>query len=227
MSHHDIETITLKAADGHVLDAALVKPTGKPRGGIVVIQEIFGVTRHIRDVAHQYADAGYLAVAPALFDRVRKNADVPYADVPAGLALMQQLKPEQTLLDMKAAIDAVSSAGKVGMVGYCWGGTMTWLAACHLPGVTPLTAGVSYYGGGLPRFLDRTPKCPVMFHFGERDAHIPMSDVEQVKKAYPLGMYYTYPADHGFNCTDRPMYDAASAKLAYDRSLEFFHRHVG
>jgi carboxymethylenebutenolidase len=227
MSHHDIETITLKAADGHVLDAALVKPTGKPRGGIVVIQEIFGVTRHIRDVAHQYADAGYLAVAPALFDRVQRNADVPYADVPAGLALMQQLKPEQTLLDMKAAIDAVSSAGKVGMVGYCWGGTMAWLAACHLPGVTPLTAGVSYYGGGLPRFLDRTPKCPVMFHFGERDAHIPLSDVEQVKTAYPLGMYYTYPADHGFNCTDRPMYDAASAKLAYDRSLEFFHRHVG
>jgi carboxymethylenebutenolidase len=227
MSHHDIATITLKAADGHVLDAVLVQPAGKPRGGVVVIQEIFGVTRHIRDVAHQYADAGYLAVAPALFDRVRKNADVPYADVPAGLALMQQLKPEQTLLDMKAAIDAVSSAGKVGLVGYCWGGTMAWLAACHLPGVTPLTAGVSYYGGGLTRFLDRTPKCPVMFHFGERDAHIPISDVEQVKTAYPLGMYYTYPADHGFNCTDRPMYDAASAKLAYDRSLEFFHRHVG
>jgi carboxymethylenebutenolidase len=227
MSHHDIATITLKAADGHVLDAALVKPAGKPRGGVVVIQEIFGVTRHVRDVAHQYADAGYLAVAPALFDRVQKNADVPYADVPAGLALMQQLKPEQTLLDMKAAIDAVSSAGKVGMVGYCWGGTMTWLAACHLPGVTSLAAGVSYYGGGLTRFLDRTPKCPVMFHFGERDAHIPMSDVEQVKTAYPLGMYYTYPADHGFNCTDRPMYDAASAKLAYDRSLEFLHRHVG
>jgi carboxymethylenebutenolidase len=227
MTHHRIETVPLKAADGHVLQAALVRPEGRARGGVVIVQEIFGVTAHIRAVAHQYADAGYLAVAPALFDRVLRGADVPYADVPAGFALMQQLKPEQTLLDLKAAIDAVAGAGKVGMVGYCWGGTMTYLAACHLPGVTPLAAGVSYYGGRLPALLDRTPKCPVMFHFGEKDAHIPASDVEQVKKAYPLGLYYTYPADHGFNCTDRPSYDAPSATLAYDRTLEFLHRHVG
>jgi carboxymethylenebutenolidase len=223
MSHHDIETVQLKAADGHVLDAALVRPTGKPRGGVVVIQEIFGVTRHIRDVAHRYADAGYLAIAPAMFDRVEKNVDVPYSDIPTGFGYMQKMKPEQTLLDMKAAIDAVATAGKVGMVGYCWGGTMTYLAGCHLP----LAAGVSYYGGRLPALLDRTPKCPLMFHFGEKDAHIPMSDVEQVKKAYPLGLYYTYPADHGFNCNDRASYDAASAQLAFDRSIEFLHRHVG
>lgn len=227
MSHHATENVQLKAADGHVLDAVLVKPDGKPRGGVVVIQEIFGVTSHIRDVAHQYAAQGYLAIAPAMFDRVQKNVDIPYADVPAGVALMQKAKPELALLDMKAAIDAVSSAGKVGIVGYCWGGRMVYLASCHLPGVTSLTAGVSYYGGGLPSLLDRTPKCPVMFHFGEKDAHIPMADVEQVKKAYPLGLYYTYPADHGFNCTDRPMYDAPSATLALDRSVEFLRRHVG
>jgi carboxymethylenebutenolidase len=227
MSDLEIESVPLKAADGHVLDAALVRPAGRPRGGVVVIQEIFGVTRHIRDVARQYADAGYLAIAPALFDRVQKHADIPYSDIPAGFAIMQKLRIEQVLLDVKAAIDAVAAPGKVGMVGYCWGGTVTYVAACHLPGVTPLTAAVSYYGGRLPQYLDRTPKCPVMFHFGEKDEHIPMSDVEQVKKAYPLGLYYTYPADHGFNCTDRPMYDPPSAKLAFDRSLEFFHRHVG
>jgi carboxymethylenebutenolidase len=227
MSHHASETVQLKAADGHVLDAYLVKPEGKPRGGVVVIQEIFGVTSHIRDVAHQYAAQGFLAIAPAMFDRLQKNVDIPYADVPAGVALMQKAKAESALLDMKAAIDAVSSAGKVGIVGYCWGGRMVYLAACHLAGVTSLAAGVSYYGGGLPSLLDRTPKCPVMFHFGEKDAHIPMSDVDQVKKAYPLGLYYTYPADHGFNCTDRAMYDAASASLAFDRSVEFLHRNVG
>jgi carboxymethylenebutenolidase len=217
------DTVELKAIDGHRLAACRVAPAGKPRGGIVVVQEIFGVNRHIRAVAGQYAAAGYLAIAPALFDRVQRGADVPYADAAAGLAIRQQLKTEQTLLDLKAAIDAANVAGKVGMVGYCWGGTLTYVAACHLS----LAAGVAYYGGGLPRFLDHTPKCPVMFHFGERDSHIPPADVEQVKKAYPLGHYYLYPAEHGFNCSERPSFEPACAKLALERSLDFFHRHVG
>lgn len=217
------DTVELKAADGHRLAACRVTPARKPRGGIVVVQEIFGVNRHIRAVAEQYAAAGYLAIAPALFDRVERGADVPYTDVAAGFAIRQRLKTEQTLLDLKAAIDAVAVAGKVGMVGYCWGGTMTYVAACHLS----LAAGVVYYGGGLPKVLDRTPKCPVMFHFGERDAHVPPADVEQVKQAYPLGHYYLYPADHGFNCTERPAYEPESAKLALERSLDFLHRHVG
>ncbi|HXQ63539.1 MAG TPA: dienelactone hydrolase family protein [Steroidobacteraceae bacterium] len=216
-------TIQLKAADGHVLDAWRVAPGGKARGGIVVVQEIFGVTRHIENVAREYATAGYLAIAPALFDRVQRRADIPYADSPAGRALMQSLKREQTLLDLKAAIDAVAAAGKVGMVGYCWGGTMTYVAACHLS----IAASVAYYGGGLTQLLERTPRCPMMFHFGDRDTHIPLSDVEKVKKAYPLGHYYMYPAAHGFNCSDRASYDAASAQLALGRSLDFFHRHVG
>jgi carboxymethylenebutenolidase len=217
------DTVELKAVDGHRLEACRVAPAGKPRGGIVVVQEIFGVNHHIRAVTAQYAAAGYLAVAPALFDRVERHADVPYADVARGRAIREQLKTEQALLDLKAAIDAVAGAGKVGMVGYCWGGTLTYVAACHLA----LAAGVVYYGGGLPKVLDRTPKCPLMLHFGERDAHIPLADVEQVKKAYPLGHYYLYPAEHGFNCSERPSFEPASAALALQRSLDFLHRHVG
>jgi carboxymethylenebutenolidase len=223
MSQPTPDNVQLKTADGHLLDAFRQGPTAKPRGGIVVVQEIFGVNRHIQSVVRAYADAGYQAIAPALFDRVERHADVPYTDVAAGVALKGRLKPGQALLDLKAAIDAVSPAGKVGMVGYCWGGTLTYAAACHLP----LAAGVAYYGGGMTGLLERTPKCPLMFHFGEHDASIPLTDVERVKKAYPLGHYYLYPAGHGFNCTERASFDAPSASLALERSLDFFRRHVG
>ena len=217
------ETVRLKAADGHVLDAVRVHPAGKPRGGVVIVQEIFGITPHVAAVAHQYALAGFLAIAPALFDRAEKGALIPYTDSAAGLAVVEKLKPEQTLLDLKAAIDSVAGAGKVGMVGFCWGGTLTFLAACHLP----IAAGVAYYGGGIAKLLERSPKAPVMFHFGENDTHIPVKDVEKIKKAYPMGHYYLYPAGHGFNCTDRASFDAPSAALALQRSLDFLHRHVG
>ena len=217
------DTVELKAVDGHRLEACRVRPAGKVRGGIVVVQEIFGLNGHIRAVAEEYGRQGYLAVAPALFDRVERKADIAYADPAAGRALRERMKTEQTLLDLKAAIDVAATAGKVGMVGYCWGGMLTYIAACHLA----LAAGVAYYGGGLTRFLDRTPKCPVMFHFGEQDAHIPLTDVEQVKKAYPLGHYYLYPAGHGFNCSERSSYEPQSARLALERSLDFLHRHVG
>jgi carboxymethylenebutenolidase len=223
MSQPTSDNVQLKTVDGHLLDAFRQSPTAKPRGGIVVVQEIFGVNRHIESVVRQYADAGYQSIAPALFDRVLRHADVPYTDVAAGVALKGRLKPEQALLDLKAAIDAVSPAGKVGMVGYCWGGTLTYAAACHLP----LAAGIAYYGGGMTGLLERTPKCPLMFHFGEQDASIPLTDVERVKKAYPLGHYYLYPAGHGFNCTERASFDAPSARLALERSLDFFRRHVG
>ena len=223
MTEPTSETVRLKAADGHALDAYRVTPARKPRGGIVVVQEIFGVTSHIEHVARQYAEAGYLAIAPALFDRAERQANIPYTDSPTGFAVVQKIKPELTLLDLKAAIDAVAGAGKVGMVGFCWGGTLTFAAACHLP----LAAGVAYYGGGITKLLERTPKCPVMFHFGEHDTHIPLKDVEKVKKAYPMGHYYVYPAGHGFNCTDRASHDAPNAALALERSLDFFHRHVG
>jgi carboxymethylenebutenolidase len=213
----------LTAADGHRLDAYVVSPSGSPRGGVVVIQEIFGVTRHIREVADRYAAAGYETIAPALFDRVEKHVDVPYTEIARGIGYMQAVKMDQVILDVRAAIDAVAKAGKVGIVGYCWGGTIAYVAAARLT----LAAAVSYYGGGTTHFLAEKPKAPVMYHYGELDTHIPLAAVEQVKAADPQGIFYLYPADHGFNCTDRASYEPASAKLAFERSLEFFKKHLG
>ena len=215
--------VELAAADGHRLSAYLAEPQLKPRGGIVVIQEIFGVTRHIRAVADQYAAAGFLAIAPALFDRVERNVDVPYTDMAKGFGYVQALNNEQVLLDVQAAIERVRAAGKVGVVGFCWGGTVAYLAAAR----TKIDAAVAYYGGGINRHAAEKPQVPVMFHFGEKDKHIPQSAVAEIKAAYPQGIYHLYPADHGFNCTDRASFDPASAKLALERSLEFLHRHVG
>jgi carboxymethylenebutenolidase len=215
--------VDLTANDGHRLSAYLAEPSGKPRGGIVVVQEIFGVTRHIRAVADQYAAAGFLATAPALFDRVERKVDVPYTDMARGFGYMQALNNDEVMLDVQAAIDHVSPAGKVGVVGYCWGGTVAYLAAAR----TKISAAVAYYGGGINRYTAEKPRAPVMFHFGEKDSHIPPSAVEQIEAAYPEGIYHRYPADHGFNCTDRASFEPASAKLALERSLEFLHRHVG
>src|SRR5450631_2275422 len=215
--------IELTAADGHRLSAYLAEPAGKLRGGVVVIQEIFGVNSHIRAVTDQYAAAGFLAVAPALFDRVERNVDVPYTDMQKAFGYMQAMENDKVMLDVQAAIDRVSAAGKIGVVGYCWGGTMAYLAAARLE----IAATVAYYGGGIHNHCAEKPRGPVMFHFGEKDTHIPMSAVEQIKTAYPEGIYHLYPADHGFNCTDRASFDAASAKLALERSLKFLHRNVG
>ena len=215
--------VELTATDGHRLSAYLAEPKAAPRGGIVVIQEIFGVTRHIRAVADQYAAAGFLAVAPALFDRVERNVDVPYTDMAKGFGYMQALNNDQVMLDVQAGIARVRAAGKVAVVGFCWGGTMAYLAAARLN----IDAAVAYYGGGINRYTAEKPRVPVMFHFGEKDAHIPQSVVEEIKSAYPEGVYHLYPADHGFNCTDRASFEPASAKLALERSLEFLHRYIG
>jgi carboxymethylenebutenolidase len=215
--------IGLTASDGHHLSAYEAEPRGKPIGGIVVIQEIFGVTRHIRDVADQYAAAGYVALAPALFDRVERDVDVPYSDVQKGIEYMQAMNIDAVMLDLGAAVERVRSAGKVGVVGYCWGGTLSFLAAARLP----IDAAIAYYGGGIDQQLANQPRVPVMFHYGEQDTHIPLSAVEQVKTAVPQGIFYLYPAGHGFNCTDRASYDPASAKLALARSVEFFRQNLG
>jgi carboxymethylenebutenolidase len=217
------QDIELSASDGHRLSAYISHPTGAPRGGIVVVQEIFGVNRHIRAVTDQYAAAGFTAIAPALFDRVERNVDVPYTDGPKGRKYVQALKTEKVMLDVEAAIHRINAAGKVGVVGYCWGGTLAYLAAARLN----VGAAVVYYGGGIDQNLAEKPRCPIMFHFGERDTHIPMSAVEKVKTEVPEGIVYLYPAGHGFNCTDRESYDPASAKLSLKRSLEFFRQHVG
>jgi carboxymethylenebutenolidase len=188
-----------------------------------VIQEIFGVTRHIRDVAEQFAAAGYLAVAPALFDRVERDVDIPYSDGPKGVGYVKALNSDNVMRDIQAAADLVRPAGKVGVVGYCWGGQMAFLAAARVN----IEAAVAYYGGGISQQLAYIPRVPVMFHFGEKDTHIPPSAVDEIRTAYPRGIYHLYPAQHGFNCTDRASFDAQSAKLAFDRSVEFFHQNVG
>ena len=221
------QTKQLRAIDGFAFGAYEATPSSKPRGGIVVIQEIFGVNSHIRNVADGYAAAGYAAIAPQIFDRVERNVELGYepTDMTRGVEIARgKLKMEQTLQDLQAAIDDAKRFGKVGVVGYCFGGLMAWLAACELNGVS---AVVSYYGGGVASQLDRKPRCPVMMHFGDKDAHIPLSDVDKVRKAHPGVNVNVYAADHGFNCDHRASYDAAAAKLALSRSLEFFAKNTG
>lgn len=215
--------LQLRAKDGHNLSAYMVAPEGKPRGGVVVIQEIFGLNSHIKRVAEQYAALGYLTVAPALFDRVKRNVELPYSDLQSGLDLMMKTTNEGVLADVNAAVDALAHAGRTGMVGFCWGGRVTYLAACRIN----IAAAVCYYGGGIAQLLDEQPKCPIMFHHGERDAFIPASDVAKIRAAVPKGIFHLYPANHGFNCTDRADYDVASARLAFERSSEFFRSHLG
>jgi len=218
-------TLQLRASDGNTLSAYVVRPEGTPRGAIVVVQEIFGVNSHVRRVVEQYAAEGYVAIAPAMFDRFQRDVDLGYdaKGIEQGVALMMRATNASTLADLDAAITTVSHAGRVGMVGYCWGGRSTYLAACH----ANIAAAVVYYGGGLPQLLPDTPRCPVMFHFGERDSHIPLSDVDQVRKANPQGIFHLYPAGHGFNCSERQDFDQLSAQLAFERTIEFFRKHVG
>ena len=218
------EFTTLMARDGHEFRAYLAAPPGAPRGSIVVIQEIFGVNSHIRAVTDSYAAEGYVAIAPSLFDRVRRGIELGYKpeDMQEGRGYVQQLKPDQTLKDVSAALAVVKHSGRVGIVGYCWGGRIAYVAACDLP----VACAVSYYGGGITQVLDQKPKCPVMYHFGERDQHITQADVTKIKAAHPEGIFHIYPADHGFNCDQRASYDAPSAALARKRSLEFFAQYV-
>jgi carboxymethylenebutenolidase len=217
----------LRAVDGFAFGTYQAMPAGRPRGGIVVIQEIFGVNAHIREVCDGYAAAGYAALAPQIFDRVERNIEMGYGpdDMTRGVEIARgKLKMEQTLIDLQAAVDDAKRFGKVGVVGYCFGGMLAWLAACEL---TDVSAANSYYGGGVASQLNRNARCPVMMHFGAKDAHIPLSDVEKVKQAHPEATVHVYDADHGFNCDHRASYDAAAAKLARTRSLEFFAKHVG
>jgi carboxymethylenebutenolidase len=217
--------VTLKSADGFELQAYVAKPAGTPLGAVVVIQEIFGVNSHIRSVADLYATEGYLTIAPEMFDRVQRRFEVGYTPdaMQEGYAIVQKVKREEALLDIEAAIQYVAHAGKVGIVGYCWGGTMAYASACQLNG---LHAAVGYYGGGIIAMKDQTPNIPTLLHFGDLDKHIPVEGVEQVKAAQPTVEVHRYNADHGFNCDQRGSYDQASAELARRRSFDFFKRHL-
>ena len=192
----------------------------------MVLQEIFGVNPHIRSVVDRYADQGYLAIAPALFDRVKPGLELGYDPdgMATGIATMKRTVEGDALNDVAAAITEAAKAGRVGVVGFCWGGTLAYAAATRLDGVA---AAVGYYGGGIAAMLDTKPKVPLMLHFGERDDHIPMSSVEAICKALPDALVYSYPAGHGFNCDARSSYDKASADLALSRTLPFLKDHIG
>jgi carboxymethylenebutenolidase len=220
------QAIELTAGDGFKLAAYRVDPAGKARGGLVVAQEIFGVNRHIQSVCEGFAEDGYAVIAPALFDRYQRGVDLGYTpdDIAKGRELKGRTKIEATLLDVAAARNAVSSSGKVGIVGYCWGGYVAWMTASRLPG---FAGSVPYYGGGMLEAGNEKPKCPVMAHFGERDAVIPVDGVRKLAAAHPEAQVFIYAADHGFNCDQRGSYDAAAAKLARERTLAFLRQHVG
>ncbi|MBN8777754.1 dienelactone hydrolase family protein [Thiomonas arsenitoxydans] len=218
------KTLTLHTADGQTIGAYVAEPTGKPKGGIVVVQEIFGVNAHIRSVADGYAAAGYLAIAPAVFDSVEKNVELGYdqAGMEKGIALVSALGFDRAHASVQAAAKAVATAGKVGVVGYCWGGTIAYLTAIRdgLP-------AVSYYGGRNVQLVGEKTQTPLQFHYGLRDAHISEADREAVRVANPQAEFYVYEADHGFNCDARASFDAAAAQLARERALAFFAKHVG
>jgi len=219
--------IELKAADGHKLAAYRAEPQGKPRGGVVVIQEIFGVNSHIKAVADGYATDGYLVIAPAMFDRAQRGYDTGYSqpEIQAGIAVMQKLDWKQTMLDTDAAVAEAKKAGKVGIVGYCWGGTVCWVAAARLSG---LTCSAPYYGGGMPGFIGEKPRIPTLCHFGELDQSPTLEQSKAIAKAHPEITAHFYPgAGHGFNCDQRGSYHAESAKLARQRTVEFFRKHLG
>lgn len=219
--------IDLKATDGFTFPAYVAEAQGKAKGAVVVLQEIFGVNSHIRDVVDRSAAQGYFAIAPALFERVEKGVDTGYneATMNAGIALkaaVMALPGAGIMQDIQASIDHAASAGagKVGIVGFCFGGLLAWRSACMLTG---LSAAVPYYGGGMVADEEtaRTPKCPVLAHFSDHDHSVPMEGVNAFIKAHPTVEAHIYNADHGFNCDQRGAYNAEAANLAKDRTLAF------
>lgn len=216
------ETIVLKTEDGHKLDAYVAHPEGEAKGGIVLIQEIFGLTGHICSMTEKFAAAGYLTVAPAMFDRNAKSMVLSYEDFDAARAAMDQLDRAQCVLDMKAAVAFASSAGKVGVVGFCWGGAMADLAACH----NLVSAGVSYYGRMTIEWLDLQPACPMLYHYGEVDELIPLQTVETIQRKRKSEVRVWGGADHGFCCEERPSYNKKVSDEALKLTLEFFSEHL-
>lgn len=205
------------------IGAWLAEPVGKPLGGIVVAQEIFGVNAHIRSVVERFAELGYVAIAPAFFDHVETGVELGYdsAGVEAGRRLITEVGIDRAVEDVASAAASIASAGRIGCVGYCWGGSVAYLAAARLG-----LPSVSYYGARNTQYFAERPKAALQFHFGEHDASIPMAMVERHQRELAGAEVHVYPADHGFNCDARPQYDAASAGLALQRTLAFFEREL-
>jgi carboxymethylenebutenolidase len=217
---------SLTAADKHQLGAYRADPKGAPKGAIVVVQEIFGVNSHIRAVCDRFAGEGYVAVAPALFDRQQPGFESGYSPDEIANARKFIASPDWAamLRDVQAAITDVKSVGPVGIVGFCMGGTVAFLAATRLDG---LSAAVCYYGGRIAAFADEKPRCPVQMHFGDQDQSIPMSDVETIKQKRPDGEIHIYPgAGHGFHCDERGSFNEQSARTAWQRTTAFLQKHM-
>jgi carboxymethylenebutenolidase len=217
---------TLMARDGHEFRVYIAKPGGKARGAVVIVQEIFGLSPWIVRTADSYAADGYLCVAPALFDRVRRNLVLGYSPPEMELAMgyRKQIDTAKAVLDIGAAAAMVRHVGKVAVVGFCWGGTLAWASACELP----LGAAVCYYGAGIPGLLPKVPTCPSMLHSGEQDRSIPASDVDRIRGAFPQAVYHLYAAGHAFANDDRPdHYNAEATALARTRTNAFLAQHIG
>jgi len=220
------QTETLMARDGHRLNTYIAKPDGKARGAVVIVQEIFGLSPWILRIADSYAADGYLCVAPALFDRVRRNLVLGYSapEVEQAMGYRKQIETAQAVLDIGAAVAMARHTGKVAVIGFCWGGTLAWAAASELP----LGAAVCYYGARIPELLPKVPACMTMLHFGEHDQSIPLNQVERLRAAFPQGVYHLYAAGHAFANADRPdLYDAAAAATARSRTDAFLAQHIG
>ncbi len=218
--------LELVAADGARIAGYRADPAGTPRGGLVVVQEIFGVNSHIRAVCDGFAADGYAALAPAIFDRITPGVDLSYTpdDVARGRDLKAMTMLDGALADVAAARDALRDTGRIGIVGYCFGGYVTWMAAARLAG---FACAVPYYGGGVLEAGGESSRCPVLAHFGERDTYIPVAGVREFARAHPEATVHLYPADHGFNCDQRGSYDAAAARLAHERTIEFLRARLG
>jgi len=219
---------TVTAADGHEFDVYLSEQFDRPKGLVVVVQEIFGVNDHIRSVADQYAELGYIAVAPSLFDRVQKNVELNYDDegIEVGRKIaFEDLSMDQVMMDIEATIDRYPHPGGVGIVGYCWGGSICYVAAARLS--DKISAASGYYGGQIMPHLDEEPKAPLMLHFGAEDSGIPLENVHAIAERWPhIDAHIYKEAGHGFNCDARGSYEESSAALALERTLEHFARHV-
>ena len=220
--------ITIESRDGFHFDAYLAKPAGEPKASLVVLQEIFGLNKHIQSIADFFASQGYLVIAPATQHRSVKNLSLGYSpeDMAQGIqhkAVVTSLPNNPVMMDIQASIEYVSTAGKVGVIGYCWGGFLAWKSACELKG---LSAAVSYYPGGIETTDELTPSCPTMLHFANDDKHISLEIVETFKHKQAQSEVFTYDGQHGFNCDVRSAYNANAANLALQRSLSFFKKNL-
>lgn len=216
---------TLMARDGHEFNAWMTAPSGAARGAIVLLQEIFGVNQHIRAQVDAYAAEGYLTIAPALFDRIGRSIETGYSDEERARArgYMLQIRQQDALADIGAALNVVRHAGRVALLGYCWGGTLAWVGARTLPA----HAAVAYYAGAIGQHLDGVPACPTLLHFAERDSMVPAQTVQRVRELCSRCIVQVYPAEHGFNCSERSAFDASSAALARQRTLDFLAQQLG